>query len=71
MKAKCFAKSHRSDDKNGNETRYAISDNRVFRADRITPEFIMSIRENCGKSHMIEANLEKSRIYLKSWNSEV
>lgn len=71
MKARCFARSHRLDSGNGNETRCFVCDNRVFRVGRVSPELIMLICENCGESHMIEADSDKGKIYLKFWSSEV
>jgi len=71
MKAECCLKSERLVRKcMKNETKCMICESAVFKVDRITPELIMLICENCGEPHMIGANSDEIGIYLTFWSPE-
>jgi hypothetical protein len=71
MKAECCLKSERLvRECMENGTKCIICANTVFKVDRITPELIMFICENCGEPHMIGVNSDESGIRLTFWSPE-
>ena len=71
MNAECCLKRDRLVKKYmKNETKCNMCDNTIFRVDRITPELVMLICENCGEPHIIGANSDEIGIHLTFWSSE-
>lgn len=71
MKAKCCFESERIVEKYmKNETKCTICKGAVFRVERITPELIMLVCENCGEPHMVGISSDNKGTRLAFWGTE-
>jgi hypothetical protein len=71
MKAECCLESGRIVKKYmKNETKCTICKGSVFRVDRVTPELIMLVCENCGEPHMVGITSDEKGVHLVFWGTE-
>jgi len=54
-----------------NETKCLKCGNTVFQVERMSPEQVMLICDNCSEPHLIDAQLDEGRAVLTFWSPKM
>lgn len=54
-----------------NETKCLKCGNTVFKVERMSPEQVMLVCNNCGEPHLMDAQLDEDRVVLTFWSPKM